>query len=128
MPDVKPPRIMTLRRSALLVCAAIALVVAAANSRAIMPGNGQSHAQKEAASAAVSNVATSNAAASNVAARVAPNPAGFADIVDTVKPAVIGVRVSLPAHLGGDDDEMSFDDFRRKFGSPQETPDDAPQG
>ena len=122
MSDVKPPRIMTLRRSALLVCAAIALVVAAANSRAIMPGNDQSHAQKEAASAAVSNVAASNAAA-----RAAPNPAGFADIVDTVKPAVIGVRVSLPAHLGGDDDEMSFDDFRRKFGSPQGNPDDRPQ-
>jgi len=118
MPDVKRPRIMTLRRSALLACAVIALV-AAVNSRAIIPD----HGQKEAASAAVSNVAASNAAA-----RAVPHLAGFADIVDSVKPAVIGVRVSLSADLSGDDDQnLSFDRFRRKFGSPQETPDDAPQ-
>src|SRR5882724_3605447 len=105
MPDARRPRIMTLRRSALLVCAAVALVVAAVNSRAFMPD----HGRKEAATAAASNVAASSATA-----RAAPNPGGFADIVDTVKPAVIAVRVLLPAHLNGDDGgELSFDDFRR---------------
>src|SRR6266516_4487481 len=121
MPDVERPRIMTLRRAALLACAAAALVVAAVNSRAIMP----EHGRKETAAA-------SNVAARSATARAAPNLAGFADIVDTVKPAVIGVRVALPAHLSGDDDgELSFDDFRRKFGSPQDAPDDsqsAPKG
>lgn len=120
MPDVNRPRIMTLRRSALLMCAPVALVIAV-NSRAIMPD----HGRKEAAAA-------SNVAASSATARAAPNLTGFADIVDTVKPAVIAVRVLLPAHLSGDDDgELSFDDFRRKFGSPQDAPDDsqsAPKG
>src|SRR5258708_14485055 len=86
MPDVKSLRIMTVRRLTLIVCAGVALTVALLNSRAIMPGIGQGDGRNEVAAAAVPQAA----------AKMAPNPIGFADIVDSVKPAVIGVRVSLP--------------------------------
>jgi serine protease Do len=111
-------KIMTLRRSAFVVCAGVALMVAAANSRAIMPGNDQGNVQKEAA------------AVPQVAARAAPNPVGFADIVDAVKPAVIGVRVSLPVGLN-DEDEESLDRFLYEFAPPKKAPEDsqgAPEG
>jgi serine protease Do len=106
---------ITLRRSAFLVCAGIALVVAA-NSRAFMPDTGQ----KNAGSGAVSTVA----------AKAASSPTGFADMVDTVKPAVIGVRVSRrfdsSGSSGADSEDSPLNRFLQEFGEPKETPDDAP--
>ena len=85
MRDVKWLRIVTLRRSAFIACAGIVLIAAVANSRAMMRDAGR----KEAGPAAVTQVAaTQQVAVTQVAARAAPNRAGFADIVDAVKPAV----------------------------------------
>src|ERR1700719_509598 len=67
------------------------------------------------------------------AAEAAQHPAGFADLVARVKPAVISVRVSIDqgAHLtsmnedGGD--KTPFDQFFRQFGF-QNAPDRMPNG
>jgi serine protease Do len=115
MREAKWPRIMTLRRSAFIVCAGIVLIVAAVNSRAIISSSGRN------------GTAPASAA---LAAGMAPNRASFADIVATVKPAVIGVRVSRPVGLDDDNDE-SLDRFLYEFAPPKKTPEDlpgAPQG
>ena len=118
MRDAKWSRIMTLRRSVFVACAGIVLMVAVANSRAMMTDGGR----KEAGSAAVAQVAVTQVAVTQAAARAAPNRAGFADIVDAVKPAVIGVRVSLPVGLDDEDSEESLNRFLYEFGAPKKTP------
>jgi serine protease Do len=66
------------------------------------------------------------------AAEAAPHPAGFADLVAKVKPAVISVRVSIDAAVepasmnGNNDDSVPFDQFFRQFGF-QNGPGGAPQ-
>jgi serine protease Do len=72
--------IMIARRAALLACPGIALALAAANSQVVMADEQHGAANDAAAS------------------QVAPNASSgthFADIVDRVKPAVVGVRVAL---------------------------------
>src|SRR3954468_20851763 len=61
--------------------------------------------------------------------KTATRPAGFADIVEKVKPAVISVRVKVDRgpQLSADDDNpfppgSPFDRFFRRFGSPDQNP------
>jgi serine protease Do len=61
-------------------------------------------------------------------ARLAARPAGFADIVDKVKPAVISVRVSIPAgRKGSQSEDTPLDRFFRRFGLPNGVP-ERPRG
>lgn len=61
-------------------------------------------------------------------AQTAARPAGFADIVEKVKPAVISVRVKVDRgpQLSSDDGELplppGFERFFRRFGSPDQMP------
>jgi serine protease Do len=58
-------------------------------------------------------------------ARTNSGPAGFADIVDVVKPAVFGVQTKVVdnSHDQRAPDEASPDRFFRQFGAPQRPPD-----
>jgi serine protease Do len=68
----------------------------------------------------------SQAAAAEVDAIGAPAPIGFADIVERVKPAVVGVRVKIEEATPSDDEQQNkpappgspFDRFFRQFGIP----------
>jgi len=68
----------------------------------------------------------SRAAAAEVDAATAPSPIGFADIIDRVKPAVVGVRVKIEEVISSGDtqQELPFppgsplDRFFRQFGVP----------
>ena len=67
----------------------------------------------------------SQAAAAEVDAIGAPAPIGFADIVERVKPAVVGVRVKIEEATPSDDEQQNkpappgspFDRFFRQFGA-----------
>jgi serine protease Do len=66
------------------------------------------------------------AVAAAVDAANAPSPTGFADIIERVKPAVVGVRVKVEGAISSDDTQQQLpfppgsplDRFFRQFGVP----------
>ncbi len=87
--------IMVVRRATLLACSGIALMLTAANSHVVAAGERHEGA----------NVA----AGSSQAASSASRQTDFVDIVERVKPAVVGVRVALRL------DSSTRDELRRFF-------------
>jgi serine protease Do len=55
----------------------------------------------------------------SVAAQPSSAPASFADVVDAVKPAVIGVQTRLAVNLDDSGPQSPRDRFSRRFGAPQ---------
>src|ERR1700731_4400060 len=65
------------------------------------------------------SVAASPAQAAEVDALGAPAPIGFADVIERVKPAVVGVRVKVADTAPADDAQRRPSDApARKFGTP----------
>jgi len=64
---------------------------------------------------------TGSSVSAQFTARVNSGPAGFADVVDAVKPAVIGVQSKLAADA--DEDARPTERFFRRFGQQPRTPD-----
>src|SRR5580693_5659286 len=73
------------------------------------------------------SVAASPAQAAEVDANGAPAPIGFADVIERVKPAVVGVRVKVAEAAAADDAQRRPPDApARKFGAPPSPPDKSP--
>src|SRR6476469_1837971 len=72
------------------------------------------------------SVAASPAQAAEVDAIGAPAPIGFADVIERVKPAVVGVRVKVADTVADDTQRRSNDAPPRKFGAPPAPPDKSP--
>ena len=67
------------------------------------------------------------AQATEVDANGAPAPIGFADVIERVKPAVVGVRVKVAEAAAADDAQRRPPDApARKFGAPPPPPDKSP--
>src|SRR5271170_7306890 len=70
------------------------------------------------------SVAASPAQAAELYALGAPAPIGFADVIERVKPAVVGLRVKVADTSPADDTQRRPSDApARKFGAPPPPPD-----
>jgi serine protease Do len=79
--------------------------------------------------AIIAPFAPSRLQAAEVDAIGAPAPIGFADVIERVKPAVVGVRVKVAETSAADDQRRPADPPARKFGAPpppaEKTPPDS---
>src|SRR6185437_6493042 len=78
------------------------------------------------ACAIAASAAASRVHAAEVDAIGAPAPIGFADVIERVKPAVVGVRVKVADTVADDTQRRSNDAPPRKFGAPPAPPDKSP--
>jgi serine protease Do len=78
------------------------------------------------AGAMIASLAAFRLQAGEVDAIGAPAPIGFADVIERVKPAVVGVRVKIAEAGASDDPRRPSDAPPRKFGAPPPPPDKPP--
>ena len=75
---------------------------------------------------AIASMAPSRARAAEVDAIGAPAPIGFAEVIERVKPAVVGVRVKVAEVGAADEPRRPADAPARKFGAPPPPADKSP--